>query len=44
LRDWALLGAYTLSTPADAAHRDALVSMLPVGVDALASSKSGSAI
>jgi hypothetical protein len=37
VRDWALLGAYSLSAPAGAAHREALISLVPVRVDALAS-------
>jgi Putative peptidoglycan binding domain len=37
MRDWALLGAYTLSAPAGASHRDALISFLPVRFEELAS-------
>lgn len=35
LRDWALLSAYVLATPEDAPHREALLSVVPVRLDAL---------
>jgi hypothetical protein len=37
LRDWALFAAYSLSAPSGASHREPLVSLLPVRIDALSS-------